>query len=144
MLNQTFYSTKAGCPDEDFGCASDLDRSLLIAFYFQRKHAPKHRHLPFRDFMAGVVRQSGIMYAADCGMTSQELGHFHGVLAVRPHPPRHRPHSAQNQPAIKRRGDSTGRILDRANSLEKFGLLLRHHDSTENIAMTTKIFSGRI
>src|ERR1044071_9272216 len=60
------------------------------------------------------------------------------------HSPWQRAHAAKDQPAVERRGDRATFILNAANPLKKFALLLGNHNSAENIAMAAKIFRRRM
>ena len=77
-------------------------------------------------------------------MIREKVRHFRRILGMRAHSPRQGPHSAQNQPAIKRRGDCAARILDRANTPEKIRRPFCDDDSAEHIAVAAKIFRGRM
>src|SRR5204863_8259547 len=61
---------------------------------------------------------------------------------MRAHSPGQSAHSAQNQPAIERRGDCASFILNVANALEKVVVLFRDQNSAQNVAMAAKIFCG--
>src|ERR1051326_3157244 len=63
---------------------------------------------------------------------------------MRSHSPGEGPHSAKNQPAIKRRGDRATFVLNAMNFLQKIILLPGNYDSAENVAMAAKIFGGRM
>ena len=79
------------------------------SLHLKRKHPAKHRHLFCGNLISRMGLQSGIVDACNFSVSGKEIGDFHGVLRMRAHPPRQRAHSAQNQPAIKGRGDSAAR-----------------------------------
>src|ERR1700732_2704964 len=88
--------------------------------------------------------QSRIVHALDLSMLREEARHFGPIRGVRTHPPWQRSHSAQDQPAIERRGDSAAGILNRANPLEEIAFLFCDHDSAKHIAMTAEVFGRRM
>src|SRR5215467_156072 len=45
MLDQTVWSTQAGCVGEDLHRGADLESLSLAAFYLDREHAAERRHL---------------------------------------------------------------------------------------------------
>src|SRR4030095_13709797 len=106
----------------------------------KREHATEHRHLFCSNLMSRMRLQSGIMDAGHFSMLGKETGDFHRVFRMRAHPPRQGTHAAQDQPAIKRRGDCSALVLNTADALGKIVLTLRHDNSSENVTMTSEIF----
>src|SRR5258708_7167366 len=84
------------------------------------------------------------MHVLHLSMLREKIGDLGRVFAMRAHSPWQRAHAAQYQPAIKRRGDRAARILNAANALEKFIVDLADNDPAKHIAMTAKIFGGRM
>src|SRR5947209_15861867 len=83
--------------------------------------------------------ESGIMHALDFRMIHKKFCDSRGVLGMRSHPPWECAHPAQNQPAIKRRGNSAPFILNVADALEKFAILFCHQYAAENVAVTAEV-----
>ena len=77
-------------------------------------------------------------------MASEELRHFQCVFGMRAHAPWQGAYAAQNQPAIKRRGDRAALVLNAADALKKFVVCFRHDDSAGHVAVAAEIFRGRI
>jgi hypothetical protein len=140
MFNQAFHTTQTRGPNKDFCFCGDIHRCLATTGNLEGKHPTKHRHLPSRDLMPRMQGQSGVMHALDLLMLCQKASDFHCIFRVCAHPPRHRAHSAQNQPAIKRGGDSATAILNAANALKEFGVDLCDDNSTSHVAMAPKVF----
>src|SRR4030095_7582569 len=106
----------------------------------KREHATEHRHLFCSNLMSRMRLQSGIMDAGHFSMLGKETGDFHRVFRMRAHPPRQGTHAAQDQPAIKRRGDCSALVLNAADTLKKIALKLRNDNSPEDIAMAAEVF----
>src|SRR5438067_8660817 len=60
--------------------------------------------------MSGMRRQPRIMHVVHFSMLREKVCNFHCIFRMRAHPPGEGAHSAQDQPAIERRGDSPTRI----------------------------------
>ena len=84
------------------------------------------------------------MDTRDLWMSRKELRHSHGILRMRAHAPRQGAHAAQDQPAIKRRGDCAALVLNAAEALEKIILYPGNNDSSENVTMAAEIFRRRV
>ena len=140
MLDQTFHPAQAGGANKDLRFRGDANRRVAPAFDFHRKHSAEHGHFLSRDVVPGMRAQPGIMHTLDLSMLGEETGHFHRVLGMSAHPPWQGAHSAQNQPAIERRGNCSAAILDGANALKKFIVDLAHDDAAGDIAMAAKVF----
>ena len=119
MFDQAFHAAQASRPNKDFRFRRNRHCCVAAIFDLEGEHSTEHRHLAPGDFMPGMGTQSRIMHALNLSMLGEKFRDFHRVFRMRPHPPRQRAHSAQNQPAIERRGDRAAGILDGANALEK-------------------------
>src|ERR1700751_5092102 len=79
------------------------------------------------------------MHASHFSMLREEFRNFERIFRMRAHTPRQRAHSAQDQPAIERRGDGTALVLDAADPPKEFIVFFGDDNSSEDIAMPAEI-----
>ena len=77
-------------------------------------------------------------------MFAEELRYAHCVFAMRAHSPGKGLQSAMHEPAIERRRHRAALILDAANTLKKFVIFVRNERTSEHVAMSAKVFRGRV
>ena len=77
-------------------------------------------------------------------MIRQPCRDLERVLRVGAHPAGERPHSTQEQPAIKRRGDCAARALNFADAFEKPGCLAGDDGTAHDIGMAAEVFRSRV
>ena len=70
-----------------------------------------------RQLVLRMIRQAGIENFLHFLVASQELGDHAAAPIVLLHPHRQRLHSSQNQPALERRQDRSGRLLQKRQLL---------------------------
>jgi len=139
MFDQAFHAAQTCCTNKDFRLRGDIHRRLAAAFDFEGEHSAVHRHLPLGNFMSRMRGQSRIMHVLNLSMLHKKVCYFERVLGVRAHPPRQRAHAAQDEPAIERRGDCTAGVLDAANVLKKFVVVLCNDNSTGYVTMAAEV-----
>src|SRR5256886_7911041 len=140
MFDQAFHAAQTCCTNKDFRLRGDIHRRLAAAFDFEGEHSAVHRHLPLGNFMSRMRAQSRIMHVLNLSMLHKKVCYFERVLGVRAHPPRQRAHAAQDEPAIERRGHCTAGVLDAANVLKKFVVVLCNDNSTGYVTMAAEAF----
>src|SRR5438067_2138284 len=139
MLDQTFDAAQAGRANKNFRARCHFHCRVPSAFRFEREHSAEHRHLRFRDRVNRMQAKAGIMNTLNVWMSREKFRDSRCVLRMRSHPPWECAHPAQNQPAIKRRGNSAPFILNVADALEKFAILFCHQYAAENVAVTAEV-----
>src|SRR5262252_8697062 len=84
-------------------------------------HSAKARHLFLGQFVARMIRQSGIVNLLHFFFTREKVRDGDAIRIVRFHPYRQRLDSAHHKPGIKRRENGTCRVL---NELKPVGIIL--------------------
>ena len=134
---------------EAFGQGKDFEASHhgidigIGTFELEGDHAAEAAHLPFRQFMIGMVEKTGIVDLFNARMLGQEGGNGSCVFFVLAHTYGEGFDAAQSEPCIERGGDATGGILIELDGLVDL-FVVQHKRTTDDIAMSINIFGSAV
>src|SRR2546423_15455661 len=85
-----------------------------------------------------------IVHRLDSRMSFEKLGHETGVVAVRAHAPWECADSAQQEPAVERRGYGAANLLEQSEPFHELVFHARDDGATEQVAVSAEILGGGV
>ena len=123
---------------EEAARGHERDDFVHGAIQLERHHAAESRHLPLRDLVAGICRQSGEVHATDDAVRLEGARDRFRVVGVALHPQLERLEPPKREPTVERRRDRAGRILQELHRLED-GRVPGEHGALHEIRMAAEI-----
>jgi len=126
-------------PHEEPRLADGGDRRLPAPSHVEGHHSAEAGHLPRGDGVAGVGRQARVVHARHSRMPVERARDGERVRAVGGHAHREGAQSAQDEPRVERREDSSENVADVGRFLERLVPAAEDEDSSLHVAVPAEV-----
>ena len=145
MLDQRLDPAKRGRPLPHPHAGGGRDRRLCALADADRQHAPKAAlHLPARDIVARVMRESRIEHSGDRSMIGEAVRQLHRVRRRRAHAHVERSQTPDQEERLERMQDHSVRLANCPRPRAKGVVPREAKRSRQNVGMAVEIFGRRV
>ena len=140
MLGEAFHAAEALRAHENPEPLEKAARIVEPASQRQGDHPPEAVHLPARQRVLRMVRQSRVVHARDLRMADEPLRDRQRVFAVTRHPQRQRLEPAQREEAVERSQYRAHGVVQKGELLFELGIVAGDDRAADHVGVPVQVF----
>src|SRR5688500_5374831 len=126
------------------GVLEKAARARQIRLQDNRDHSAKGAHLPFRELMLGMLRESRVIDLLHLRFLFEKTGYLHRVFTMPLHAQGECLEAPQSEKAVERSGNRADGVLQKRDLIPELLVLTNHDDAADHIGMAVQIFRRRM